>query len=59
MIVIVVQALVRLARSALRGPLVAMVGCGVLGGFLVGVDEVLLLAVGGSPWSRRAPQAKD
>jgi chromate transporter len=46
-VVIIVQALIKLGRSAVKGWLTALVGLGALSAYLVGVNELLILAVGG------------
>jgi chromate transporter len=46
-IAIVMQALWGLGKTAVKGPLTAVVGAGVLVLYFLGVNEVLLLAVGG------------
>jgi chromate transporter len=46
-IAVIIQALWSLGRQAVRGPLLAIIGCAVLLLFVLGVNEILLLAAGG------------
>lgn len=45
-VVVVAQALLRLGRSAVKGPATAMVAGGAVAAYLWGVDELVILAVG-------------
>jgi chromate transporter len=47
-IAVVVQAIAGLARTALKGPILAAVGLGTLGLYLLGVNELVLLFGGGA-----------
>ena len=47
-IAIILKALLGLGKTALKGPLTAVIGGGVLAGYLLGVNELLLLAAAGA-----------
>ena len=47
-IAIILKALLGLGKAALKGPLTAVIGGGVLAGYLLGVNELLLLAAAGA-----------
>ncbi len=47
-IAIILKALLGLGKTALKGPLTAVIGGGVLAGYLLGVNELLLLAGAGA-----------
>ena len=47
-IAIILKALLGLGKTALKGPLTAVIGGGVLAGYLLGVNELLLLASAGA-----------
>ena len=47
-IAVILKALLGLGKTALKGPLTAVIGGGVLAGYLLGVNELLLLAAAGA-----------